>query len=253
MKGGGDAYIDRWRHPRLLRRVLAVTGACGHYAGDRVISVGDLVDRGPKSREVVSYFAARPARCIAVRGNHEQKHLRSRGEKLDSLAGRIVRRTTSADFYAEMLDYFETLPYFIELDEAIVVHAGIDPEIALADQDVKVLMGVGSSGRIGFDGKSPWWYDNPKLAGHKPIIFGHEKRAEVVRGRHSNVWGIDTGAAMGGRLTGLLLPEFKLLSVPTPDYWSAQKQHWGERCLAEEIDTLSWRKIFPARQTQRLE
>lgn len=216
----------------------------GFTSNDRVVSVGDMVDRGPKSMEVVDYFASRPGRCLAVRGNHEQKHLHSRGGKIDSLAGRIVRRTTSADFYAYMLDHLETLPYFIELDEAIVVHAGIEPGIPLAEQDPKVLMGVGSSGRAGFDGKSPWWYDDPRLAGHKPIIFGHEKRAEVVRNCHGNVWGIDTGAAMGGQITGLLLPDFKLFSVPTPDYWSEQKQRWGTRCLAEDLEVLPWRTIF---------
>lgn len=205
--------------------LLQLLDMAGITSTDRVIAVGDLVDRGPKSQAVIEHFAARPQQFYSVRGNHEAKHLRHRGcETINSLSGSIVRRTTSADFYEYMLDWFASLPTFIELDEAIIVHAGIQPGVPLAQQDPKVLMGVGSMRRPGFNGKSSWWYDDSRLAGSKPIIFGHEKRPKVVRGKHGYVWGIDTGAAMGGCLTGLLLPEFRVLSVLTPDYWAEQKR-----------------------------
>lgn len=44
-------------------------------AADLVLSVGDLVDRGPKSREVIEWFMADPLGRDAVHGNHENMML----------------------------------------------------------------------------------------------------------------------------------------------------------------------------------
>ena len=63
----------------------------------------------------------------------------------------------------------------------------------------------------GFQGALPLTY----RVDHKPLVY------------RDRVSGIDTGCCHGGRLTGLLLPEFKLLSVPAQeDYWQrAQTRH----------------------------
>jgi hypothetical protein len=225
--------------------LLALVELAGIGERDTIVAVGDLVDRGPKSREVVEFFGADPARRRSVRGNHEAKHLRSRGGPILSKAGRIVRQQVSASQYAAMLDYFETLPLWLDLPEALIVHAGLTPGVALDQQDPKVVMGVGSSYRLGFDGKSPWWFDQPEFLIDKPVIFGHEKHPEgVVRGQRGNVYGLDTGAALGGSLTGLLLPEFRLISVPVPDYWTAQLQHWLPQLLKEDIRTQPWKTLL---------
>lgn len=131
---------------------------------DRVVSVGDLIDRGPKSAEVVRYFAERPGRFFAVRGNHEEKHIQNQERSFPTLAGWIVRHTTEGAAYKSMLRHLATLPSYLDLGEAIVVHAGLAPGIELAEQNPKVLMGVGSAGRAGFDGRSPWWHDSPRIA-----------------------------------------------------------------------------------------
>ena len=48
--------------------------------GDRVIAVGDFVDRGPSTPRVLDFFRGQP-NTRAIQGNHERKHVRSaRGE-----------------------------------------------------------------------------------------------------------------------------------------------------------------------------
>lgn len=90
-----------------------------------------------------------------------------------------------------------------------------------------------------------WWFDRHDLIQTKPIVFGHEKHEEgVVRGMRNNVYGIDTGAALGGPLTGLLLPEFRLLSVPAPDYWTQQLKEWLPVLQAENIYNLHWDELL---------
>jgi serine/threonine protein phosphatase 1 len=211
---------------------------------DRLISVGDLVDRGPRSLEVVRFFAEKPLRRQAVLGNHEAKHLRGGFANGQDPSGRITRRQLAATEYQELVTFARSLPLWIDLEEATIVHAGLEPGLPLEAQDERVVTGRGSQGRPGWDGRSRWWFDDPALQWPKPIVFGHQIFPEVARGQRGNVWGLDTGASEGGRLTGLLLPGFDLVSVPTPDYWSEALAQWGPVLLAEDLRELPWRRVL---------
>ena len=224
--------------------LLALCAAAELSARDHLISVGDLVDRGPKTLEVVRFFAADPAQRMAVLGNHEAKHLLGRFEGGQDPSGRITRRQMGASEYEELLTFAAGLPLWLELEHVTVVHAGLEPRRPLEDQDERVVTGRGSLGRPGWDGRSPWWFDDPELDWPRPIVFGHQIFPEVARGRRGNVWGLDTGASEGGRLTGLLLPEFELLSVPTPDYWREARETWEPLLLSEDLPELPWKRVL---------
>lgn len=43
---------------------------------DQIIALGDLVDRGPATEQVLEFFRDRPL-ARSIMGNHERKHLRS--------------------------------------------------------------------------------------------------------------------------------------------------------------------------------
>ncbi len=45
----------------------------GPNKDDEIISVGDFVDRGPSSLEVVKFFRQNQ-NTVAIKGNHERKH-----------------------------------------------------------------------------------------------------------------------------------------------------------------------------------
>lgn len=211
---------------------------------DLLVSVGDLVDRGPSSFEVVRHFAADPAHRLAVLGNHEEKHLRGDRHELDDPSGRITRTITRPRDYETMLTYFRTLPLYLDLPEALVVHAGLLPNLPLAEQPPGVLTGRGSQGRPGFDGVTPWWFDDPTLTPAKPVVFGHSVFPEVVCRAGERVWGLDTGAAVGGRLSGLLVPELCLVSVPTPDYYRELLRRFAPVFLMRDLPRLPWRRVL---------
>lgn len=240
-----------------MRRLLVVGDIHGCYRelqelcrlaalapGDLLVSVGDLVDRGPASFEVARFFAADTEHHLAVLGNHEEKHLRGDRHELDDPSGRITRAMTRPRDYAAMLAYFRTLPLFLDLPEVLVVHAGLLPGVPLAEQPSKVLTGRGSQGRPGFDGTTPWWFDDPTLAPPKPLVFGHSVFPTVVRRAGGRIWGLDTGAAVGGALTGLLLPEQRLLSVPTPDYYAELRRRFAPVFLLRDLPHLPWRRLL---------
>jgi len=65
-------------HTRVARLQLGdefieLTKKIGLQDNDLLISLGDIVDRGNKSKEVYEYFVNRP-NSVVLMGNHERKH-----------------------------------------------------------------------------------------------------------------------------------------------------------------------------------
>jgi hypothetical protein len=225
--------------------LLSLIQAAGISASDRIVSVGDLIDRGPQPWEVVDFFRARPESRHAILGNHEWKHLRHEGNPdIPSRSAAETRRVMGEARYAEALDYFHTLPLWLELPEVRVVHAGVDPLLPPEETDPKLILGINSRWRPGFDGLSPWWFDDPRLTLAKPVVFGHHVFPEVARGERGNVWGINTGAGYGEPLTGLLLPEFRIVSVPTANHAASIPKRWESAEDLRKIPLLPWKRVF---------
>ena len=190
---------------------------------DRVVSVGDLVVKGEKSREVLDLFLS-DARFSSVRGNHDVAVLRGlRGKKkgLKATQKKCVRELKGGrERYAALL---ESLPLSIDLGTHLVVHAGLRPGVALEDQspdDLTELRTLGPD-RTSRDGV-PWYevYDGEKVA-----LFGHWPAARPRRGPRA--LGLDTGCVYGYRLTAYVLEEDRLLSVPARRAYDAPVRRVG--------------------------
>ncbi|MEO3868273.1 metallophosphoesterase family protein [Nonomuraea sp. B12E4] len=197
----------------LLERV----GLC---PGDVLVSVGDLVDRGPAPGEVVRFFRERP-NSVVVMGNHERKHVRG----IFSYAQEITRLQLG-EGYAEAVAWMGTLPYFFENEQVRVVHAAMVPGVALAEQRQDVLCGSTSGerelARLFPDG---FWHD--RYSEDKPVVFGHHVTGPEPMIRGGRVFGLDTGACHGGNLTALCVPGFTVHAVRArADHWSVTRRRW---------------------------
>jgi hypothetical protein len=182
---------------------------------DRLVLAGDLVARGPDSQGVVQL--ARERGALAVLGNHDAHLLEvglghSAKEKHLALAKTMTRRDW---------EYLEGLPLYLDLPElnALVVHAGLLPHLPLDQQPRRHLLNLRSidahgepSARV--DGGVPW---ASRWEGPRRVVFGHD----ALRGlqRHPHALGIDTGCVYGHRLTGVWLPEGRLVQVPALKTW----------------------------------
>src|SRR5688500_9220915 len=95
---------------------------------DRVVSVGDLITKGPKNREVLELFMTDP-RFSTVIGNHDlQLRRKWCGEDVElKPAQREAHRELKGekDHYASFLN---RLPFWIDLGTHLVVHAGLGPK-----------------------------------------------------------------------------------------------------------------------------
>lgn len=206
----------------------------GLTSDDEIIAIGDLVDRGPDSPRVLDFFRSEP-RARSILGNHERKHLRSyRKEISAALSQQITRRHQfEEESYRDAIAFMEQLPIFLDLPEARVVHGFFEPNIALEEQKEVVLVGTMSgAGYLQKRYPKPWY---ELYNGDKPIIVGHHNYLRNGKPLiyQDRVFGIDTGCCHGGRLTGLILPDFQIVSVPSrKNYWSQVKRMPENRRLA---------------------
>ncbi len=177
---------------------------------DRVVSVGDLVTKGPKNREVLELFMT-DARFATVIGNHDLALRRLwNGEEVEL---KPSQKETHKELKADkdrFIPYLNSLPFMIDLGSHLVVHAGLRPDVELHSQTTEDLTQIRTLGddRESKDG-TPWYdvYD-----GEKVVLFGHWPAPEPRRGRMA--LGLDTGCVYGHQLTAYTIETGELNSVP---------------------------------------
>lgn len=200
--------------------LMALIAKVGLSDTDRLIALGDIVDRGNQSKEVYEYLKNRP-NCIVLMGNHERKHQKG----ILSYAQEIVKVQFGPDYEA-FLTWLDSLVYYYETGEAIIVHTFFEHDISLQQQKEEVLCGATSGDRY-LSKKYPedkFWTDF--YTGEKPVIYGHHVVGDLPK-IHNNTYGIDTGACHGGYLTAIELPGFILHQVQAKkDYWKEAQKEW---------------------------
>ncbi|MEI6860714.1 MAG: metallophosphoesterase [Verrucomicrobiota bacterium] len=181
---------------------------------DRLVFLGDLVNRGPDSRAVLEL--AREHRAVTLLGNHELRLLKYRrtGEKK-------YAKEKDMDTFEKLRPkdwaLLEGMPLTFEEPELdiVCVHGGFLPGASWKKQPAEVVTRIQVVDRDGRPRKrgeapeaTPWadLWDGPPF-----VIYGHTSRPDIYRRKWSV--GIDTACAMGGSLTAYILPERKFVQV----------------------------------------
>ncbi len=225
---------------------------------EAIIFVGDLVNKGPESARVIRKVRLTEG-MFAVRGNHDDGAIAAaagdwarrkkkkyswvlEGEKLsaDHNAGEN-ERTVLSD---EDLIWMSNLPYTIRVpwltlnvdsgttSEIIIVHAGFVKDIEIEKQQVCDMLTLREL--IEVDGKlqntqkindnsrgsdkseaNPW---AQMWSGPEHVIFGHDARRGLQLKKYAT--GLDSGCVYGGKLTGLILPQRRLICVKAKKEYS---------------------------------
>jgi len=188
---------------------------------DEIWALGDIIDRGPKNKDVLDFFYLND-NAFSIEGNHERKHTNHiLNKSFISLSQKIVKEELGRK-YEHRCCVFETFPLYQELKEAYLIHGYVEPGKCLEEQNEKVLLGtISGAKRIKEVCRDEQWYELARL--DKPIIVGHQN----YNADHSplifrdKVFGIDTDCCCGGKLTGILLPDFKIFQVDSKEgnYW----------------------------------
>lgn len=196
------------------KALLALIEAIKPKLDDRLIFLGDYVDRGPDSRGVIDQLISLRERCqlVCLLGNHE---IMFRG----ALAGLPVDpwllsggRQTITSYGGSLhhvnpqhIDFlYACLPYF-ETDEHLFVHANYDPELPLAEQSEQTLF---------------WEHLTVRVPGRhisgKHAFLGHTPQPGGQIGYYSHFTCIDTCCFGGYWLTAM--------DVDTGEVWQFSRE-----------------------------
>lgn len=178
---------------------------------DRVLFIGDLINKGPDSRGVVQRFWDLGA--SSVLGNHELRLLELNRTTPKHPYVLQMKGALGPD-YDRFLKDIGTWPIWIEEPDFIAVHAGLVPGKSLKKSTAAELCLIrtwdGEGKNLKAAGNPPW-YDFYK--GKKPVVFGHWAALHGLFD-HPRVMGLDTGCVYGGTLSAVILPTWEVVSVP---------------------------------------
>lgn len=198
-----------------MLREIAPTG------DDTLVFLGDYVDRGPASREVIDQLVAlrdeQRCRSVFLRGNHEDMFLDflgeegSHGDVFLFNGGRATlgsygvksgarRSEVPGTLPPEHLVFLRGLELWYVAEPFLFVHAGIAPLRPLAEQRREDLLWI----------REEFIRNRHRLA--QTVVFGHTPQREVFWHLPYKV-GLDTGCVYGNRLSCLDFTSRLLIQV----------------------------------------
>lgn len=200
-----------------------------NYKTDALYLLGDYMDRGERSREVLEFvckFLSKTEHVKIIGGNHDDMFLAWLDDRdyaaspytndknggmatILSFAPFYVKgenddevRAYIKDKFAEEVEFLRNLPFYIEDDQHIYVHAGIDPEKEnwkeTSNKDFRWIRNR--------------FFDVPN-PNQKTVVFGHTATAVLYGKERFDVWfsegkiGIDGGTKFGGQLNALVIED----------------------------------------------
>ena len=181
---------------------------------DLIIGLGDIVDRGPETPQVLDFFQ-NTQKTRALMGNHERKHIRAARGEIKLAVSQQISRQQLGNRYPDAVLWMISLPLFIELPDALLVHGYLEPGVSLEEQRPTVLCGTMGGEKVLRERYDRPWYE--LYEGEKPVIVGHHNYTDTDQPfvHRDKVFGLDTSCVNGKSLTGLLLPSFQFVSVPS--------------------------------------
>ncbi len=172
-------------------------------AQDRVIMLGDLINRGPDSAGTVAFVMEQGFECLM--GNHEYEYLKH--HPTSEHFGKMRRELGD-----ERHRWIKERPLFIEEDTFLAVHAGLQPHTHPKDTEPRVLLNIRTwdgSGKNMNDPENPPWYDF--YEGARPVFYGHWARAGL--NLRQRTFGLDSGCVYGRGLSAYVLETHELVQV----------------------------------------
>ena len=195
---------------------------------ETLVFLGDLGDRGPKSKEcfLLVQDLVTSNRAVCLSGNHEDIflswldnpeekfmwYLRNGGqETLESLLyPGVLEEKTPQELakeiqatYPDLITFMRDLPLYYETDFCICVHAGIDLDL----EDWR------ETSRRDFLWSRADFYANPKtpeklvVFGHTPVQYLHGDSSDTSLWHQNARLNIDGGAVYEGALHGVVISD----------------------------------------------
>ncbi len=166
---------------------------------DTIISLGDVVDRGPNTKRCIELLLELREQCqfVLIQGNHEQMMLEQGANPYAASSWRTFGGVETLESYGgsyhdipvDHLDFLENAHNYWETPTEIFIHASLEPNILMKDQTVDWLRWTHLTG-----------FESSPIEG-KRVICGHTAQSSGVPLLLKNWICIDTKAHAGNPLT----------------------------------------------------
>lgn len=197
-------------------------------ATDILVSVGDLCDRGPQSKDVLTFFANMfgLGKALVCRGNHDDKlmrYLNGRDVKmhpellgtLDSLAEGDQEEVIASRLM--VAQFLNALPLTVETEHFIAVHGAYRDDVSQGKFQSLALYGEtnGEKDEEGYPIRLTQWMEDYK--GTKDVLHGHvvvNNAPKVFKTKQgAEILSLDGGCVHGGHLIGVSYPDKTVYKV----------------------------------------
>ncbi len=166
---------------------------------DMLIFMGDYIDRGKKSKEVVQYLGALKKKhsdsVILLKGNHEDLAYNALTApdpgremifwRLNGGSDTVISFSGIKNSGEFLIPFIESLQLYYETDTHIFVHAGIPQGKDLSAATPEELL----------------WDRDFSYDGEKRLVVGHTAKSVVANLNQGKIICVDTGAYMSGILS----------------------------------------------------
>jgi serine/threonine protein phosphatase 1 len=210
------------------------------YEEDLLIVLGDIVDGGYRTKEVVDELL-KITHLVFIIGNHDvwwMNHMRNGWAEeiwLQQGGANTLRSYGAKVQLAQFMvgcsyvskrdmhipeghkEFFDNGVYYYKLDNMIFVHGGFNPAIPIEKNTQHNF--TWDRDLINTAKKKP-------IKGYAKVFVGHTTTQLIKKGtttpiKYNNLWAIDTGAGWNGKLT--------IMDIDTERYWQSQEQKPGGR------------------------
>ena len=156
---------------------IKLLGKINFSSNDKMIILGDIIDKGDSSIKMIKFVRNCP-NIQMILGNHEYYFLQEYhnlmknfkdGEDIDNILIKLQKYFPDENVKLDWddIDYLDNLPYYIETEKYICVHAGLETDI---NDNIKPLDKTDYNYFL-FDRTLKSASFIPKI--NKTIIFGH--------------------------------------------------------------------------------
>ncbi len=214
MKSGEKFFVISDIHGCFDKLVNLVKIIEPELCNGTLVFLGDYIDRGLDSCEVVDYVLQlkKEYNAVFLKGNHEKMlldflvginqflYLENGGElTLASYYNKYRAREGEIIIPQVHLDFYQNLKLYHETEDYLFVHAGVRNGISIEEQSEEDLLWI----------REEFIYSSYDFG--KTVVFGHTPFLYPFIGFKKI--GIDTGAVYGNTLTMLILPDMEFISV----------------------------------------
>jgi serine/threonine protein phosphatase 1 len=192
------------------------------YPAIEIYSVGDLVDRGNFSYDVIEYVKSEAIKFTP--GNHDYMmyyfikhptHEIGRPWTYNGYEPTLISYNNHFDQLNEHLDFIFSQPLYYDLEDCFISHAGIsramkyilpdDYETDLSRMNEVIQSNINSETGI-------LWTRDTLLNIGKLQVIGHTIKKEIITSEKVNAVYIDTGAFLGNKLTAVIVDRNKVIA-----------------------------------------